>query len=803
MRHIVCLVLVSLMGVAANAVAQSLSTAADLEVVVTDATGGRILGAFVEVVSNRTNGRRTLEPGAESGRYIAHALAVGDYSIVASATGFERRTVPGITLTLGSMTQVAVTLAVAGQQLTTNVEARPQLLNVQRPGLGGVVTRADFDQLPIDTRNPLAFSLLLPGTGLDRTAQQGASRTSGLVFSGQRARANSVSVDGLDINDQVVGSTRGGVGQGAVEELQVLANSFSAELGNASGGVVNVVTRAGTNQTRGRAFADLRDAALAARNYFERDTPSGVPANRPEAPFQQIQFGASLGGRVRRDRTFFFVNVERRSTDASSFVTIDDRTPVSHPLTGASLGSAIDILQRAGFPVTSGHVPYRLHLTDGLLRLDHDLTAAQRLTVRISGASELNENIEPFGGLVARSRGASLAATDAMVSVSHGWIPGSRTVNQVHLQVARRDQTTRALDPLCDGACDRVDEGGPTLEVIGTASVGRQRFTPTPRDDTQYEVRNTWSHAIPTHTIKAGGNLQIDIGRDQALPLHFGGRYIFSPLPAIAGVLPVPISAIQAVALGLPAAYVQGYGEPAFRYDTGGLSAFLEDVWTPRGDLSVRYGVRYQRQQWPDVSYRAPGLAPYGFPSDNDNVAPRFAVSWSPTSSIVVRGGYGVYYDNIITVSAGVPHSVSGQPDGIRTAVLPAPAAFAAWAAPGHRIAEAQAAQLAGGAFPSVVIALAPELKTSFSHQAFAGIDRRVAAGVTVSVTATFVRGRDQLGTIDYNPIVPSLGRGRRPGDVNGIAGTSASVLQYTSFGESWYRGVTAGVDLDYGARIA
>jgi hypothetical protein len=421
----------------------------------------------------------------------------------------------------------------------------------------------------------------------------------------------------------------------------------------------------------------------------------------------------------------------------------------------------------------------------------------QRVAVRINGAGELNENVEPFGGLTARSRAASLDNSDLMLGVSHHLVAGTRLVNEARFLVAHRAQDVFSLDPRCDGPCDAEDEGGPTLEVGGIANVGRHRFTPTPRDNIRYQLADTISLPRGRHLLKAGVDLSVIRGRRQALPLHFGGRYIFVALPAIPGVLPAPVSSIAAVALGLPAAYVQGYGISGAAYNSADLALFAEDVWQPGPTFALRYGLRYQRQFWPGSLYRTPGVAePYPFPSDSNNLAPRIGMTWSPgPDAPVVRGGYGVYYDNIITATAGITRYISGREDGVRTLVLTAPAAWTAWAAPARRLPEAAGAALAGGSYASVTIPIDPGLKTSHAHHAFAGVEHRIPNVGLVSANVVYARGFNQLGSIDYNPVVPALGPGRRPGDVNGVAGTSQSVLQYTSFGETWYRALTLALD--------
>jgi len=778
---------------AANAAAQSQSTGADLVGVVVDETQGVLADVELRVVSETTSLARMVTTDLD-GRYAVRALPVGSYEVSARRDGFEPLIVPAVVMPLGTSVVLNLTLKIAGLRYDVAVAATEALADAQRPGVGKVIDRAQLDVLPVNVRNFLSFSLLTPTTAPDRTPQQGASRTSGLVFAGQRPRANNIVVDGLDNNDEVVGSVRAVFSQEAVGEFQVLADGYSAEFGKAAGGVVNIVTRSGTNRFEAGAFAFFRNDELSARNYFERYTSTGQPVDMPKAPYGQSQVGATFGGPIRRDRTFFFSSIEHLTADANNFVTIDDRTQVPDPRQpGAVLGTAADILRRAGFPIEVGHSPYRLRSTQVLVKLDYLFDASHRLAVRINGASELNENIEPFGGLVARSRAAALDNSDLMVAATYH-LASDDLVNEARVLVAARNQDVQALDPTCLDACDREDEGGPTVEVAGVANAGRHRFTPTPRDNVRYQMVDTVSYAGKRHLFKTGVDLSVIDGRRQALPLHFGGRYIFTALNPVPGLLPTAVSSIQAVALGIPLAYVQGYGVSGSAYDTADLSLFAEDTWDVGRRLSVRYGARYQRQFWPDDDYRVAGIAePYRFPSDGNNLAPRVAATWTPdaAANLVVRGGYGVYYENTITSTAGIAQYVNGAEDGVRTLVLPAPSSILAWAAPGHRLSEPAATAIAGGRFASATIAIDPGFQTGYAHQAFAALERRSARLGTVAATVVFARGYNQLGTIDYNPVIPALGAGRRPLDVAGVPGTSASVLQYTAFGETWYRGLT------------
>jgi hypothetical protein len=274
------------------------------------------------------------------------------------------------------------------------------LVDVHDASISQVIGGQQIEGLPINGRNFISFAVITPGVTQDNTPQQGASATSGLSFAGQRARSNNIMVDGLDNNDATVGSVRAVFSQEAIREFQVLTNSYSAEFGKASGGVVNIVTKSGTNELRGNVFGYFRDKSLNGKDHFEQFDVFGDPVNLEKSPFRQAQFGATLGGPIKKERSFYFLSFERLDQSASNLVTIAQ--------------SAADILNAAGFPVTVGANPYDVKQTQFLGKIDHQWAAESNLVVRANYADTTNENTEPFGGLVARSRGA-VGSTDYCV----------------------------------------------------------------------------------------------------------------------------------------------------------------------------------------------------------------------------------------------------------------------------------------------------------------------------------------------------------------------------------------------------
>jgi hypothetical protein len=759
----------------AAATAQARLTGADVQGTVRDESGAVLPGVTVTATNAETGLVRTALTGGE-GRYVIPALPPGTYRISAELQGFGTATRQGVVLVLGQLATADFGLKVAGGHEEVTITAEGAVVDPSHTSLSTVVGQQQIESLPINGRNFISFSVITPGVTTDRTPQQGASATSGLSFGGQRARSNNIMVDGLDNNDLVVGSVRATFSQEAVREFQVLTNSYSAEFGKATGGVVNIVTKSGTNDFHGNAFFYYRDKGLNAKDHFEKFDVFGTPISRGKAPFSQNQWGGTLGGPIRKDRTFFFLSGERVDISANNFVNIDP--------------TAAAILRNAGFPVELGNVPYDFRSTELLAKLDHQWAPNHSFVFRGNFSDTTNENIEPFGGLTARSRGAVQLRKDWALAAAQTDILSARWVNEARVQFAHQKQDINSLDPNCGGPCLTDSQGGPTLEVTGVANVGRQRFTPQPRTNDRFQVTETISFFGGGHSAKAGVDFNYIDYKDQSLPLSFGGRYIFSSLPAIPGLLPTPITAIQAVALGLPAAYVQGYGNPRTAYGYKDVSLFIQDDWRITPKLTLKPGLRYQRQFWADIHYDVSNVGGtrllYDFPQDKNDIAPRMAVAWDPKGDgkTSIHAAYGIFFDNQITGVAGITEGIDGR-SHVRTLVLTFPASVAAWRAPGHKLPEPSTP------YPSLVISIDPALQTPYAHQAAIGFDRALGKDISFSANAVYVRGKHQLGSIDYNPTIPALGPGRRPNDIGGRAGTSASVLQYTSFGETWYRGLT------------
>ena len=334
---------------------QAQSNAADIQGTVKDATGAVVANATVTVRNPNTNVTRNATSNDE-GFYRIINVPPGDYEITVEAANFKKTVLPKVTVTVGQAAGVDVTLE-AGQitESVTISDATTEIVETSKTAVATTIDQQRINNLPINERNYINFTLTTSTVARDNGRPIGPAPTTGLNFGGQRGRSNLVQVDGADNTDNSVNASRSTVSQEAVQEFQVVTNSFAPEFGRSSGGVVNVVTKSGTNDYHGNVFGFLRHRSFQARNAF-------APVDDP--PFTRAQYGVTFGGPLDRDRTFFFFAFEQRRRNESGFFTSD---------VAAGLGSSATI------PVIPGLNP--------LARTFNNLTAQQAAFINAAVAS--------------------------------------------------------------------------------------------------------------------------------------------------------------------------------------------------------------------------------------------------------------------------------------------------------------------------------------------------------------------------------------------------------------------------------
>ena len=283
----------------------------DLHVSVKDPKGNVVTNAKITVRDPAKGFERSSSANTD-GEYRILALPPGKYTVTVEAPGFSKAEITNATVTVGELGELPVTLTVAGAQEVVTVSSEAELVETQRSSSTDTIDQRRIENLPINGRNYINFALTDSRLARDDAPSIGAAPTSGLNMSGQRARANLVNVDGFDSVDNSTNGIRSTVSQEAVQEFQIQTNSYSAEYGRASGGVVNIITRSGTNDMHGSAFGYLRN-----RN-FQADNPFSTVSN---PAYTRVQAGAAVGGALKKDKTFYYFSYEgtwRQETGFSS-----------------------------------------------------------------------------------------------------------------------------------------------------------------------------------------------------------------------------------------------------------------------------------------------------------------------------------------------------------------------------------------------------------------------------------------------------------------------------------------------------
>jgi hypothetical protein len=307
--------------------AQAQVSTADLNGTVVDPNGAVVAGATVTARNPATGFTRTVTAN-NSGEFSFIQLQPGDYEITVEAATFKKTVISPVRLTVGQAASLEAKLELGTEDLVVTVPGDSiELVETTRTSVSNTIDQQRIENLPINERSATGFALTLSTVGRDNGRPIGPAPTSGINVGGQRGRSTQVNVDGADFTDNSVNAARSTVSQEAVQEYQVNTNSYTAEFGRATGGVVNVVTKRGTNEFTGNVFGFIRDKRIQARNPF-------APVEKPD--FRRTQYGATLGGPIIRDKTFFFAAFERRQRDESGFFTSNVIGEGANALTSAA-----------------------------------------------------------------------------------------------------------------------------------------------------------------------------------------------------------------------------------------------------------------------------------------------------------------------------------------------------------------------------------------------------------------------------------------------------------------------------------
>lgn len=728
----------ALFAVPHDAVAQETINFASVSGRVTDPSGAVVPGAAVTARHTETNVTATATTDSE-GRFRFPYLRVGPCAITVELMGFSTAT-RRLTLTVGAAFELPVPLSVAGVDAGVTVTADAVVLEAARSQIAGTIARAEVQSLPMNGRNFLDLALLVPGvspTNVGSTqlfAETSAVVGQGISIGSQRNFSNNFIVDGLSANDDAAGVSGLPYGVDAVDQFQVVTSGGQAELGRALGGYVNVVTKSGTNITRGDLYGYFKDDRFNATNAL-----SGT-----RLPMNQQQYGTSVGGPVRLDRTFFFSNVEQKTLNQTGLVTIPDDTV-------ATTNRRLTTVGYKGMPVVTGIYPNPINATTLMGKLDHQISGRDQVSVRYSLYRVSSDNARGAGGTSAPSASAGLANTDQSIAISNTMTLSPRTVNETRAQFAYGDLNAAATDQV-----------GPAVSIAGVASFGTFSNSPTLRTNKMFQVVDNLSHQQGAHALRAGVDVLYN-GDTIANPGAIRGSYTFSSL---ANFLTGTYN---------NAGYAQTFGPVSATQGNANVGIYGQDEWKLGSALTLNAGLRYDLQFMETIS------------TDKNNVSPRVGFAWSPSSlrDTVVRGSAGLFYDRLpLRAVANALISASNTTDLVsirRLSISLSPTQAGAPVFP----------KTLDAAVPLVTLVnfttMDPNIQNAHSRQASIEVERQLGARGTYSVGYQYVKGLDLLMSINQN--VPSC---VAAGTNNGCRpiSTYANNSQYAAAAESNYHGL-------------
>lgn len=385
--------------------AQSQATNADLIGTVTDPNGAVIPGATVTLTNPSTGFSRTFTTN-DSGGFQAIGVPPGTYEVSASASTFKTVKISNVKLTVGQRAEITVPLEIGGTDVVVNVDASTVgLIEPTKTTVSSTIDQEKIENLPINERSATGFALTLSTVGRDNGRPIGPAPTSGINVGGQRGRSTLVQVDGADFTDNSINASRTTVSQEAVQEYQVATNSYAPEFGRATGGIVNVVTKSGTNDFHGNVFGFIRDKNIQARNPFS-------PVDKPD--FRRTQWGGTLGGPIVKDKTFFFASYERRDRDESGFFTSDLTTSLG-------FSSAIPVIPGLNptAQVFGNLTAAQKAAVDGLLAQGIPLLSNADAAIRAQGGA-LVCGARSYAFLASSGGGTALTGSNALSSPNDG-----------------------------------------------------------------------------------------------------------------------------------------------------------------------------------------------------------------------------------------------------------------------------------------------------------------------------------------------------------------------------------------------
>lgn len=808
----------------AVAMAQSTTTGA-IGGVVTNPNKEVVPGADVSARNAGTNKEDTATSD-DQGRFKVVNLQPGIYTITVNSSGFSPFTQERVVVEVGLETKLEVNLSVGTVTGTVEVTSDAPVINTSQQDFTTNINQTSINELPINGRRASSFVLLTPGAVPDGDF--------GLIsFRGISGLLNNSTVDGGNNNQaffaEEAGRTRisSSISQAAVREFQVNTSNYSAEYGRAAGGVVNTVTKSGTNEFHGQLFYYLRDNKLGARNPRGFNPQTGAALKPID---RRHQFGGAIGGPIVKDKLFFFFSYDQQKRDfpaiaqfsSSTFLTTVNTanlTAASRGITTAQITAATDFLLSV-----SGETPRRQDSTLILPKIDWVINQSNTFSFTYNRLRNEAPNGVQTAATITRGRSSF---GDDFVDIDYGIFRLSSTItpnliNEARVKIGVEDNYQSSTPPLPGEPTTGLNGRSPSVAITGGLTFGKPNFlerTHNPLEKNYQFVDNvTFTHG--NHTLKWGGDV---LRTNDVLDNLFqeGGVYSYSNINdfivdfsnwrgngALRTAGRVCSTSTRLAGQCYTSNYAQGLGQPRFEFHTTDLAYYVQDDWRWSPRLTVNLGLRYEVEMMPDPQIPNPIFPQTNqFPTDKNNFGPRggFAYDVTGNGKTSVRGGIGVYYGRLINSTISNAITNTGVDRGqVQLSLNPATAAtapiFPNVVATPANIANPTGAHIAG----SSIVVLEPNLHLPQIIQGDFVFEREIARNTVFSASYLTSRGRFLPAFVNKN-IAPSTQSATLTVASGEFAGQTVTVPVYTSRLNSNFFNITevrGAVDSAYHAMV-
>ncbi|MFL6277027.1 MAG: TonB-dependent receptor domain-containing protein [Blastocatellia bacterium] len=628
MKRLAIILLSILLGGLAPLAALGQQATATLTGRVVDPQGAVISDAQVKATQKNTGVARETKTNDE-GLFTLTSLAPGEYEVTFESPGFAKN-VRLTTLQVGQAVKLDATLEVSKVDVIADDfgSYEPELINQSTSVVDSVINHRAIENLPLNGRNFLELALLVPGNAPAPNFDPTKTETVLISSAGQIGRGGSVTIDGADNNDDVVGGSLINVTQEAVQEFQIATNRFAAEQGRSGSSVINIVTKSGTNEYHGSGSFFFRDRKL-------QGLPATFDRANPTPPFDREQYAFAMGGPIKKDRLFWFAAFEYRNQDGA--ILVGQRDTATRTITRSFVPAPLnDLLAngRGDWMITDRD---QLHLRYSIERVDN--TTASSLIRAIGSASERQTAQNHYQAF----------------SASYTRVLSPRAVNDLNFSVTNFINRTVPVTP-------GVQLTFPSLQAGASFRVPQQ----TRMNRLQFGDSFAWVKG--THTMKFGGQAQ-RIDSDFNLGVFQSGRIEFiEDFPTFdhngdGRVDDNDLLFAVTLRSGKP-------DQPLIIPDADNnyLAFFAQDDWKVTPELTLNIGLRYELDTDVKNVSRTGELNPLILPflsgtrhRDKNNFGPRLGFNWSPNGRLSLHGGYGIYYDRVTLEIQSLERGLDGR----------------------------------------------------------------------------------------------------------------------------------------------